>query len=53
MLAPSLAYSSTLKMKVTCLSETSVDLQQTERHYIPEERNLQFVKFVEKYDAEK
>jgi hypothetical protein len=35
-----LSYSSTLKMKVTCSSETSVDFQQTEWHYIPEDRTL-------------
>jgi hypothetical protein len=33
-----LAYSSTLKMKATCSSETSVDFQQSKRHYIPEDR---------------
>jgi hypothetical protein len=36
-----LAYSSTLKMDVTCSSETSVDSQQTIWHYIPEARTLQ------------
>jgi hypothetical protein len=35
-----LAYSSTLKMEVTCSSETSVDFQRTTRRYIPEERTL-------------
>jgi hypothetical protein len=35
------AYSSTLKMEVICSSETSVDFQQTTRHYIPEDRTLQ------------
>jgi hypothetical protein len=34
----SLAYSSTLKMKAACSSETSVDFQQTTRRYIPEEK---------------
>jgi hypothetical protein len=36
-----LAYSSTLKMEVTCSSETSVDFQLTTRRYIPEFRTLQ------------
>jgi hypothetical protein len=30
-----LAYSSTLKMEVTCSSETWVDFQRTTQHYIP------------------
>jgi hypothetical protein len=34
-----LLYSSTLKMKA-CSSETSIDIQRTTRHYIPEDRNL-------------
>jgi hypothetical protein len=29
-----------LKMKAICSSETSVDFQQTARHYIPEDRTL-------------
>jgi hypothetical protein len=32
------AYPSTLKIKVTCSSETSVDFQRTTRRYIPEDR---------------
>jgi hypothetical protein len=39
-LASCLAYSSTLKMEATCLSETSVDFQRTTRRYIPEDRIL-------------
>jgi hypothetical protein len=35
-----LAYSSTLKMEVTCFSETSVDFQRTTQLYIPENRIL-------------
>jgi hypothetical protein len=38
-----LAYSSTLKMKATWSSETSVDFQRTTRRYIPEDRTLQEV----------
>lgn len=38
-LVPCLAYS-TLKFVVACSSETSVDSQQTRRHYIEEERFL-------------
>jgi hypothetical protein len=34
MLVSCLAYSSTLKMKVTCSSEMLVDFQQTTRRYI-------------------
>jgi hypothetical protein len=36
----SLACSSTLKMKATCSSETSVHFQRTTRRYIPEDRTL-------------
>jgi hypothetical protein len=36
MLASCLAYSLTLKMEVTCFSETSVDFQRTTQRYIPE-----------------
>jgi hypothetical protein len=39
MLVPCLAYSSTLKMKATCSSKTSVDFQQTWQ-YIREDRTL-------------
>jgi hypothetical protein len=35
-----LAYSSTMKMEATCLSETSLDFQRTTRSYIPEDRTL-------------
>jgi hypothetical protein len=35
-----LAYYSTLKMEVTCSSETLIDFQRTTRPYIPEERTL-------------
>jgi hypothetical protein len=35
-----LTYSSTLKMEVTCSSDTSVDLQRTTRRYIPEDWTL-------------
>jgi hypothetical protein len=35
-----LAYSLALKMEVICSSETSVDFQQSTRHYIPEARML-------------
>jgi hypothetical protein len=42
MLISCLAYSSTLKMEVTCSSEMSVEFQQTTGRYIPEDRNLQF-----------
>jgi hypothetical protein len=35
-----LAYSSTLKIYVTCFSETSVGFQRTTWHYISEDRNL-------------
>jgi hypothetical protein len=31
----------TLKTEATCSSETSVDLQQTTRHFIPEDGTLQ------------
>jgi hypothetical protein len=40
LLISSLAYSSTLKMVVTCSSEMSVDFQQTTQHYIPKDRPL-------------
>jgi hypothetical protein len=33
---------STLKMDVTCSSETSVDIQQTTRRYIPEDGTHKF-----------
>jgi hypothetical protein len=36
----SLAYSSALKMELTCSSETSIDYQRTTRRYIPEDINL-------------
>jgi hypothetical protein len=39
-LVSSWAYSSTLKMKPICSSETSVDLQLTTRFYIPEDSTL-------------
>jgi hypothetical protein len=35
-----MTYSSTLKTGVTCSSKTSVDLQWTTQHYIPEDRIL-------------
>jgi hypothetical protein len=35
-----LAYSSTLKMKATSSSETSVDFQRTTRRHFPEDRTL-------------
>jgi hypothetical protein len=37
MLLSCLAYSSTLKMKAQCTSETLVDFQHTTRRYIPED----------------
>jgi hypothetical protein len=37
MLDSSLAYSSTLKMKVTFCSKTSIDFQRRTRRYIPED----------------
>jgi hypothetical protein len=40
-LVSSLAYSSTLKMEVTCSSKTWVDFRQTTRRYMPEDRILQ------------
>jgi hypothetical protein len=40
MLVSCMSYSSTLKMKATCYSETSVDCQWTTEHYIPEERTF-------------
>jgi hypothetical protein len=40
MLVSCLSYSSTLKMEVTCYSETSLDFQLTTLRYIPEDRNL-------------
>jgi hypothetical protein len=42
MLVSFLAYSSTLKMVVTCSSETSADFQQTAQLYIPEDRTIHF-----------
>jgi hypothetical protein len=39
-LVSSLAYSSALKMKVICSSETSVDFQWTTQHYISEDSTL-------------
>jgi hypothetical protein len=36
MLVPFLTYSSTLKVEVTCFSETSVELQRKTQSYIPE-----------------
>jgi hypothetical protein len=39
--APSLAYSSTLKMEVKCSSKTLVDVQQVTWHYITGDRTLQ------------
>jgi hypothetical protein len=39
-LVSSLAYSSTLKMKAKCSSETSVDFQRTSRRYIPDDTTL-------------
>jgi hypothetical protein len=36
-----LVYASTLKMEMTCSSETSVELQLTTWRYVPEDRNLQ------------
>jgi hypothetical protein len=39
-LVSSLAYSLTLKMEVTCSSETSVDFQQTMQSYLSEDRIL-------------
>jgi hypothetical protein len=47
----SLAYSSTLKMEATCFSETSVDFQQTTRHYIPEDRTFQINLYLKPYDS--
>jgi hypothetical protein len=41
MLVRCFSYSSTLKMEVTCSSETSVDFQRTTQRYIPEYRSLQ------------
>jgi hypothetical protein len=35
-----LAYSSTLKIKMKCSSETSVNFQRTTRYCIPEDRTL-------------
>jgi hypothetical protein len=35
-----LAYSSVLKMEVTCSFEITADFQRTTRHYIPEQRTL-------------
>jgi hypothetical protein len=37
-----LAYSSTLKMKATCSSETSVDFQRITRRYIPDDRTIHY-----------
>jgi hypothetical protein len=41
MLVSSFVYSSTPKMKATCSSEMSVDIEQTTWCYIPEDRTLQ------------
>jgi hypothetical protein len=41
MLIYCLAYSPTLKMKVTCSSETTVDFQQATRHYTADDRKRQ------------
>jgi hypothetical protein len=35
-----LAYSSTMKMAITCTSETSADFQRTARRYIPQDTTL-------------
>jgi hypothetical protein len=40
MLVSCVAYSSTLKMEVTCCFKTLADFQQTTQQYIPENRNL-------------
>jgi hypothetical protein len=37
------AYSSAIKIEVTCSSETSADFQRTTWRYIPEDRTLQVV----------
>jgi hypothetical protein len=42
MLISCLAYSLTLKMEVTHSSEVSAEYQRTTRHYIPEDRALNF-----------
>jgi hypothetical protein len=42
------AYSLTLKMEATCFSETSVDFQRTIRHYIPEDRTLDILYYLNK-----
>jgi hypothetical protein len=39
MLVSCLAYSSTLKMEVSCYSKTSVDFQRTTQRYIPKDRS--------------
>jgi hypothetical protein len=38
-------------MEATCSSETSVDFQQTTKHYIPEDRTLQYVSYSCKYNT--
>jgi hypothetical protein len=48
-----LAYSSTLKMEVTCYSEESVDFQVTTQRYIPENRNIRkyvLISFTRRHD---
>jgi hypothetical protein len=40
MLVFCLAYFSTLRMEMTCSSETSIDFQRTTLHYVPEDRAL-------------
>jgi hypothetical protein len=44
MLVSCLAYSSTLKIGVTCSSEMLVDFQRIARHYIPENITLEDLK---------
>jgi hypothetical protein len=43
MLVCCLAYSSALKMEMTCFSKTSVDFQQTTQGYIPEYSSLWYL----------
>jgi hypothetical protein len=43
----SLAYSSTLKMEATCSSEMPIHFHLTARHYISEDRTLQFILFLQ------